>query len=156
LHHHPNGLTRAFHTSEGSPAKPHHAAAYADREDDTAPGKRCSSEHRKTLQNDMRLDDSLGPLASSAGASLPHYRFTEPDIYCIAQHDLYSSSRRWLRSRPRRRVVARRPLGFANSAAHAAFSALKIRAQTGHSSDAMLGRHLREDELFTGKAASHF
>jgi hypothetical protein len=52
---------RAFHTSEGSPAKPHHAAAYVDREDDTAPGKRCPTPQRKTLQNDMRLDDSLGP-----------------------------------------------------------------------------------------------
>jgi hypothetical protein len=60
---------RAFHTSEGSPAKPYHAAAYADREDDTAPGKGCFSKQRKALQNDMRLDDSLGGKPTDANAA---------------------------------------------------------------------------------------
>ncbi|WP_233352180.1 site-specific integrase [Pseudogemmobacter humi] len=43
--------------------------------------------------------------------------------------------------------------GFATSAAQAGVSTLKIRAQTGHASDAMLARYVREGELFTGNAA---
>lgn len=43
--------------------------------------------------------------------------------------------------------------GFATSAAQAGASTLKIRAQTGHASDAMLARYIREGELFTGNAA---
>jgi integrase len=43
--------------------------------------------------------------------------------------------------------------GFATSAAQAGVSTLKIRAQTGHASDAMLGRYIRDGELFTGNAA---
>lgn len=43
--------------------------------------------------------------------------------------------------------------GFATSAAQAGVSILKIRAQTGHASDAMLARYVREGELFTGNAA---
>lgn len=43
--------------------------------------------------------------------------------------------------------------GFATSAAQAGVSALKIRAMTGHASDAMLARYIREGELFTGNAA---
>lgn len=43
--------------------------------------------------------------------------------------------------------------GFATSAAQAGVSTLKIRAQTGHASDEMLSRYLREGELFTGNAA---
>jgi integrase len=43
--------------------------------------------------------------------------------------------------------------GFATSAAQAGVSTLKIRAQTGHASDAMLGRYIREGELFIGNAA---
>lgn len=43
--------------------------------------------------------------------------------------------------------------GFATSAAQAGVSTLKIRAQTGHASDAMLTRYVREGELFTGNAA---
>lgn len=42
--------------------------------------------------------------------------------------------------------------GFATSAAQAGVSTLKIRAQTGHASDEMLGRYIREGELFTGNA----
>ncbi|QYZ71952.1 site-specific integrase [Neotabrizicola shimadae] len=42
--------------------------------------------------------------------------------------------------------------GFATSAAQAGVSTLKIRAQTGHASDAMLARYVREGELFTGNA----
>ncbi|VWX55219.1 hypothetical protein NOVOSPHI9U_90003 [Novosphingobium sp. 9U] len=38
---------------EGSPAKLHHAAAYADREDDHAPGNGIS----KALLQPTRLDD---------------------------------------------------------------------------------------------------
>jgi len=43
--------------------------------------------------------------------------------------------------------------GFATSAAQAGVSALKIRAQTGHASDAMLARYVRDGELFVGNAA---
>ncbi|GIT93091.1 integrase [Jannaschia pagri] len=43
--------------------------------------------------------------------------------------------------------------GFATSAAQAGVSTLKIRAQTGHASDEMLSRYVREGELFTGNAA---
>lgn len=44
--------------------------------------------------------------------------------------------------------------GFATSAAQAGVSALKIRRQTGHTSDAMLARYVRDGELFVGNAAS--
>jgi integrase len=43
--------------------------------------------------------------------------------------------------------------GFATSAAQAGASTLKIRAQTGHTSDAMLARYVRDGELFVGNAA---
>jgi integrase len=43
--------------------------------------------------------------------------------------------------------------GFATSATQAGISSLKIRAQTGHASDAMLGRYIRDGELFVGNAA---
>jgi integrase len=43
--------------------------------------------------------------------------------------------------------------GFATSAAQAGVSTLKIRSQTGHASDAMLARYVRDGELFTGNAA---
>jgi integrase len=44
--------------------------------------------------------------------------------------------------------------GFATSAAQAGVSTLKIRAQTGHASDAMLSRYVRDGELFVGNAAA--
>jgi integrase len=44
--------------------------------------------------------------------------------------------------------------GFATSAAQVGVSTLKIRAQTGHASDAMLSRYVRDGELFVGNAAS--
>ncbi len=43
--------------------------------------------------------------------------------------------------------------GLATSAAQAGVSTLKIRQQTGHASDAMLARYVRDGELFTGNAA---
>ena len=43
--------------------------------------------------------------------------------------------------------------GFATSAARAGVSTIKIRAQTGHASDAMLARYIRDGELFVGNAA---
>jgi integrase len=43
--------------------------------------------------------------------------------------------------------------GFATSAAQAGVPTLKIREQTGHASDAMLARYVREGELFVGNAA---
>lgn len=43
--------------------------------------------------------------------------------------------------------------GFATSAAQAGVSTLKIRQQTGHASDAMLGRYIRDGEMFIGNAA---
>ncbi|VDC24367.1 site-specific integrase [Pseudogemmobacter humi] len=43
--------------------------------------------------------------------------------------------------------------GFATSAVQAGVSTLQIRAQTGHSSDAVLARYVRQGELFTGNAA---
>jgi integrase len=43
--------------------------------------------------------------------------------------------------------------GFATSAAQAGVSTLKIRAQTGHASDTMLSRYVRDGELFVGNAA---
>ena len=43
--------------------------------------------------------------------------------------------------------------GFATSAAQAGASSWKIRAQTGHASDAMLSRYIREGELFRDNAA---
>ena len=44
--------------------------------------------------------------------------------------------------------------GFATSAALAGASSLKIRQQTGHASDAMLARYIRDGDLFTNNAAS--
>jgi integrase len=43
--------------------------------------------------------------------------------------------------------------GFATSATRAGVSTFKIRQQTGHASDAMLSRYIREGELFLGNAA---
>jgi len=43
-----------------APARSGWPGYHPDREDDTAPIKRFSSEHRKVLQNATRLDDSLG------------------------------------------------------------------------------------------------
>ncbi len=43
--------------------------------------------------------------------------------------------------------------GFATSAVQGGVSTLKIRAQTGHASDAMLGRYIRDGELFVDNAA---
>ena len=43
--------------------------------------------------------------------------------------------------------------GFATSAVQAGVSTLKIRGQTGHASDAMLARYMRDGELFVGNAA---
>lgn len=43
--------------------------------------------------------------------------------------------------------------GLATSAAMAGASAWKIRAQTGHSSDTMLSRYVRDGDLFTNNAA---
>lgn len=43
--------------------------------------------------------------------------------------------------------------GFATSAAQAGASSWKIRQQTGHASDAMLSRYIRDGELFTDNAA---
>lgn len=43
--------------------------------------------------------------------------------------------------------------GFATSAAMAGASTWKIRAQTGHASDAMLSRYIRDGSLFTENAA---
>ena len=43
--------------------------------------------------------------------------------------------------------------GLATSAAQAGVSAWKIRQQTGHASDAMLARYIRDGELFTDNAA---
>jgi len=45
------------------------------------------------------------------------------------------------------------PAGFATSAAKAGVASYKIRQQTGHKSDAMLGRYIRDGELFEGNAA---
>ena len=43
--------------------------------------------------------------------------------------------------------------GFATSAAQAGVSTLKIRQQTGHASDAMLQRYIRDGEIFAENAA---
>jgi len=43
--------------------------------------------------------------------------------------------------------------GFATSAAQAGVSSWKIRQQTGHASDAMLQRYIRDGELFVENAA---
>ena len=43
--------------------------------------------------------------------------------------------------------------GFATSAVQAGVSTLKVRAQTGHASDAMLARYVRDGELFLNNAA---
>ena len=43
--------------------------------------------------------------------------------------------------------------GFITSAAKAGISSWKIRQQTGHASDAMLGRYIRDCEMFVGNAA---
>jgi integrase len=44
--------------------------------------------------------------------------------------------------------------GFATSAVRAGVSTLKVRAQTGHASDVMLSRYIRDGELFVDNAAS--
>lgn len=46
--------------------------------------------------------------------------------------------------------------GLATSAAAAGIASHQIRAQTGHKSDAMLARYIREGGLFTGNAAALF
>lgn len=48
------------------------------------------------------------------------------------------------------------PAGVATSAAQAGISSWKIRQQTGHASDAMLARYIRESELFTDNAAGSY
>ena len=55
----------------------------------------------------------------------------------------------------RRRRVGRCTLvsRASNTAAQSGVSSWKIRQQTGHASDAMLSRYLRDAELFTGNAA---
>jgi len=42
---------------------------------------------------------------------------------------------------------------FATSAAQAGIRGWKIRAQTGHASDAVLSRHIRDGELFVDNVA---
>jgi integrase len=42
--------------------------------------------------------------------------------------------------------------GFATSATRVGVSTFKIRQQTGHASDAMLSRYIRDGELFLGNA----
>lgn len=44
--------------------------------------------------------------------------------------------------------------GFATSAVQAGVSTFKVRAQTGHASDTMLARYVRDGELFVDNAAS--
>jgi integrase len=44
--------------------------------------------------------------------------------------------------------------GFATSAAKAGVPSHKIRQQTGHKSDAMLSRYIRDGELFEGNASA--
>lgn len=44
--------------------------------------------------------------------------------------------------------------GLATSAAQAGVSTFKIKAQTGHASDATLSRYIRDGELFTGNAVN--
>jgi integrase len=44
--------------------------------------------------------------------------------------------------------------GLATSAAQAGVSTFKIRAQTGHTSDAMLARYIRDADIFEGNAVS--
>jgi integrase len=46
--------------------------------------------------------------------------------------------------------------GFATSAAMAGVATWRIRKQTGHASDAMLSRYIRDGELFEGNAAGLF
>lgn len=43
--------------------------------------------------------------------------------------------------------------GLATSAASAGTPMWKIRQQTGHASDAMLGRYIRDGDMFNGNAA---
>ncbi len=43
--------------------------------------------------------------------------------------------------------------GFATSAVQAGVSTFKITSQTGHASDAMLSRYVRDGELFVNNAA---
>jgi integrase len=43
--------------------------------------------------------------------------------------------------------------GLATSAAQVGVSSWKIRQQTGHASDAMLSRYIRDGQLFVGNAA---
>ena len=43
--------------------------------------------------------------------------------------------------------------GLATSAAQVGVPTWRIRSQTGHASDAMLGRYIREGKLFEGNAA---
>jgi integrase len=45
--------------------------------------------------------------------------------------------------------------GFATSATQAGVSTIKIRQQTGHASDAVLVRYVRDGELFVGNAAGY-
>jgi hypothetical protein len=42
--------------------------------------------------------------------------------------------------------------GFATSAVQAGASTVKIRSQTGHASDIMLARYIRDGEIFVGNA----
>jgi hypothetical protein len=55
----------------------------------------------------------------------------------------------------RSRAAASLRAGFATSATRAGISTLKIRQQTGHASDAMLSRYVRDGELFLGNAAGN-
>ena len=46
--------------------------------------------------------------------------------------------------------------GFATSAAMSGIATWRIRKQTGHASDVMLGRYIRDGESFTDNAAGQY
>ena len=67
--------------------------------------------------------------------------------------------RRIMKPRPARPVakmvrVEGSGAGLATSAAAAGVSSWKIRAQTGHASDAMLRRYIRDGEMFVSSGAA--
>jgi integrase len=99
----------------------------------------CKSEPSDTVR--AYVEAGIAPATRRAyKADLEHFRAWGGDIPTI-DLQLAAYSGHSLRA------------GFATSATRAGVATFKIRQQTGHASDSMLSRYVRQGELFLGNAA---
>jgi hypothetical protein len=133
LHREPGSGVRNQHWKD-RPAKPHDAAAHADREDDRAPAN-IAPLHTKRLQRPL-LDDvwtwemCSATVASAYGSVLPQScpsgrtaRGASPVDRCVGFRDIRKHRVLLLSSRMRRRIAAMR--GLIRSQAEYAFLLLQ-------------------------------